>query len=56
MWLILGAGVFAVALVFSMLGQGGGALYTPLQVWLGVDFHQAATTSLFLIKIGRAHV
>ena len=49
MWLILGAGVFAVALVFSMLGQGGGALYTPLQVWLGVDFHQAATTSLFLI-------
>jgi len=43
--------VFAVALVFSMLGQGGGALYTPLQVWLGIEFHEAATTSLFLIMI-----
>lgn len=51
MWLILTACMFAVALVFSMLGQGGGALYTPIQVWLGVDFHQAATTSLFLIIV-----
>ena len=47
-WLLI-ASVFVIALVFSMLGQGGGALYTPLQVWLGVDFHTAATTSLFLI-------
>ena len=51
MWLILAVCMFAVALVFSMLGQGGGALYTPIQVWLGVDFHQAATTSLFLIIV-----
>ncbi|MFH1811410.1 MAG: FmdE family protein [Pseudomonadota bacterium] len=28
------------------LGQGGGALYTPLRVWLGTDFHTAATTSV----------
>lgn len=51
MWLIMAACMFAVALVFSMLGQGGGALYTPIQVWLGVNFHQAATTSLFLIIV-----
>lgn len=48
--LYLLAGImFAVAVVFSMLGQGGGALYTPIQVWAGIDFHVAATTSLFLI-------
>ena len=49
MWLILASCTFAIALVFSVLGQGGGALYTPLQVWLGIEFHEAATTSLFLI-------
>ncbi len=54
MWMVLAGCVLAVALVFSMLGQGGGALYTPLQVWLGVDFHQAATTSLFLIIVTSA--
>jgi uncharacterized membrane protein YfcA len=46
---VLAIAVFAVALVFSMLGQGGGALYTPLQVWMGIGFHEAATTSLVLI-------
>lgn len=51
MWLILAGAMFAVAVVFSMLGQGGGALYTPLQVWTGVEFHEAATTSLFLIMV-----
>lgn len=51
MWLLLAVCIFAIALVFSMLGQGGGALYTPLQVWLGIDFHEAATTSLFLIVV-----
>jgi len=51
MWVILAIAMFATALVFSMLGQGGGALYTPLQVWLGIDFHVAATTSLFLIMV-----
>ena len=42
---------FVVAVIFSMLGQGGGALYTPIQVLLGSDFHEAATTSLFLIMV-----
>lgn len=40
---------FGVAIGFSMLGQGGGVLYTPIQVLAGIDFHVAATTSLFLI-------
>jgi hypothetical protein len=40
---------FGVSIGFSMLGQGGGVLYTPIQVFAGIDFHVAATTSLFLI-------
>jgi uncharacterized membrane protein YfcA len=43
--------IFLVAVVFSMLGQGGGTLYTPVQVLFGIDFHVAATTSLFLIMV-----
>ncbi len=44
--------MFVAATVFAMFGQGGGAVYTPLQVLFGVDFHVAAATSLFLIMIG----
>lgn len=51
MLVILAILMFAVAVVFSILGQGGGVLYTPIQVWSGVDFHVAATTSLFLIMV-----
>lgn len=40
-----------VAAFASMLGIGGGVMYTPLQVIFGVDIHEAATTSLFLIMI-----
>jgi len=48
--MIILAGVFfAVSIVFSLLGQGGGALFTPIQVFAGIGFHEAATTSLFLI-------
>ena len=46
------AGIFlVVAIIFAMLGQGGGALYTPIQVLSGIPFHEAATTSLFLIMV-----
>ena len=38
-------------MLFRSLGQGGGVLYTPIQVWAGIGFHVAATTSLFLIMI-----
>lgn len=50
LYLLVGL-MFFVAVVFSMLGQGGGSLYTPIQVWSGIDFHVAATTSLFLIMV-----
>lgn len=43
--------MFVVATIFSMLGQGGGVLYTPIQVLFGINFHVAATTSLFLIMV-----
>jgi len=49
MLMALAAILFAVAVLFSMLGQGGGVLYTPVQVLFGIDFHTAAATSLFLI-------
>ena len=49
--MILAVLMFLVAVVFSMLGQGGGVLYTPIQVWAGIHFHVAATTSLFLIMV-----
>lgn len=47
----LAAGIFGISIVSSMLGQGGGVLYTPLQVLFGIDFHIATTTSLFLIMV-----
>jgi uncharacterized membrane protein YfcA len=43
--------MFANAVVFSMLGQGGGVLYTPIQVLFGIEFHTAAATSLLLIMV-----
>jgi uncharacterized membrane protein YfcA len=49
--LLLAALMFIVAVAFSVVGQGGGVLFTPIQVWSGVDFHSAATNSLFLIMI-----
>ncbi|MEJ2009439.1 MAG: TSUP family transporter [Acidobacteriota bacterium] len=43
--------MFVIASVFSALGQGGGVLYTPVQLFFGIEFHTAATTSLFLIMV-----
>jgi uncharacterized membrane protein YfcA len=48
---ILMSALFVISILVSMLGQGGGALYTPLQVYAGINFHTAATTSLFLIMV-----
>lgn len=41
--------ILVVSIVFSMVGQGGGVLYVPILVALGVGVHDAATTSLFVI-------
>ncbi len=43
--------LLAASLLASLFGQGGGVLYTPIQVWTGVGFHNAAATSLFLIIV-----
>jgi uncharacterized membrane protein YfcA len=51
MMIVLTAAVFLVSILFSLVGMGGGVLYTPIQVWLGIPFHTAATTSLFLIMV-----
>ncbi|MCB9419925.1 MAG: sulfite exporter TauE/SafE family protein [Ardenticatenaceae bacterium] len=39
------------SLVASLFGQGGGVLFTPIQVATGTSFHQATATSLFLIMV-----
>ena len=50
MALALGGG----ALLFSMYGQGGGVLYAPVQLLLGVDFELAAARSQFFIVLTAA--
>ena len=47
--LFLAAVFLTVAAVFSALGLGGGALYVPLLLAVGVPFHHAAATSQAVI-------
>ena len=49
--MILAGLVLAISIGFSILGQGGGVLYMTVQLFMGIDFHTAATTSLFLIML-----
>ena len=46
-----GFSLLMASFVAALFGQGGGVLYTPLQVWSGIDFHTAAPISLFLILV-----
>jgi uncharacterized protein len=43
--------VFAVAVVFSMLGLGGGILYIPLLLQAGLDMHTAVPTGLAIMLV-----
>jgi len=43
------AAILVVSILFSMVGQGGGVLYVPILVALGLTIHEAATTSLFIV-------
>ncbi len=43
--------MFAISAVFSFLGVGGGVLYTTVQLFFGIEFYTAASTSLFLIMV-----
>jgi len=40
--------VFVIAFVFSMFGQGGGSVYSPLLILLGYPFLLSTSTSLVL--------
>jgi uncharacterized membrane protein YfcA len=47
--IVAAVAVLAVSVAFSMVGQGGGTLYVPILLALGMGVHDAATTSLFVI-------
>ncbi len=46
--------VLAAAVMFNMLGLGGGFFYVPILLLFGVNFHTASSTSLFIITA--AHI
>lgn len=43
--------VLILAVPFSMVGQGGGSTYVPVLLAAGMEFHEASTTSLFMIML-----
>jgi len=43
--------VMALAIPFSMVGQGGGSTYVPVLLMAGMAMHEASTTSLFMIML-----
>jgi hypothetical protein len=43
--------VMALAVPFSMVGQGGGSTYVPILLMAGMDMYEASTTSLFMIML-----
>jgi uncharacterized membrane protein YfcA len=47
--LIAVGAILVLSGIFSMFGQGGGVLYVPVLIALGMTVHDAATTSLFII-------
>ncbi len=50
---------FAVSTVLGVFGKGGGDFYVPLLITAGVSFHEASTTSLFILilaGLSMAHV
>gem|GEM_PF-1221427 len=49
----VGLVVLVSAIVFTMLGVGGGFMYVPILLSCGIDFHTAATTSLVMLTFGQ---
>ncbi len=49
--ILLATVLFLSSLIAALFGLGGGILYTPFQLWLGIPFKEAASVSLFLILI-----
>ena len=40
---------FFCSIFFGAIGLGGGSIYTPLQILMGIDFNEAVSNSLILI-------
>jgi len=47
--LLAAIGIFVSATISSMVGIGGGAFYVPILLLLGLPFHTATSTSVFII-------
>jgi len=43
--------VFVESFVLSMFGQGGGSVLVPIMIAFGMAFHDASTTSLFVLSV-----
>jgi len=46
---IIGALIFIVAVLMTMVGKGGGNFYVVILVMAGIPMHQAATTGQFIL-------
>ncbi len=51
MLIYLSIALFFASFIASLFGIGGGVLYTPFQLWLGVPFGEASTVSFVLIMV-----
>jgi uncharacterized membrane protein YfcA len=49
--IIISLSVFAIGLIMTMSGRGGGNFYVPLLVIAGLGMHQAATMGQFILMI-----
>jgi len=49
--IIISLSVFAIGLIMTMSGRGGGNFYVPLLVIAGLGIHQAATMGQFILMI-----
>ena len=50
--IIIAAGaILAVSIAFSIVGLGGGVLYVPILLAFGMNIHNAAVKSMFVIAV-----
>jgi len=47
--IVIAFGIFAISVIMSMVGRGGGNFYTPLLILGGLSIHKAACTSQFIL-------
>jgi len=49
--ILLGIILFVIAFILSIFGKGGGEFFVPIFLTAGISFHEAATTSLFILMV-----